>query len=184
MAGPHSGIHAVRTKSKSMTSHDNADAFHIRSVEWKKPNRQKSARDPFQISFKTSPTGLWCWTLGQLLPQGREELAKAMRGLQSVGYKGTFSLLKIIKYLLGLVYFFICMLHFNRKIFKKTGTFLAVQWLRLCTSTAGGVGVIPGWGTKLSYTAWQKQNSLAQKHSHYTHNDPFLQNSLKKSLFL
>ena len=124
--------------------------------------------------------GLW----DSCYPRGGRSLRKAMRGLQSVGYKGTFSLLKIIKYLLGLVYFFICMLHFNRKIFKKTGTFLAVQWLRLCTSTAGGVGVIPGWGTKLSYTAWQKKNSLAQKHSHYTHNDPFLQNSLKKSLFL
>ncbi|XP_059950014.1 leydig cell tumor 10 kDa protein homolog isoform X1 [Mesoplodon densirostris] len=31
------------------------------------------------------------------------------------------------------------------------GTSLAVQWLRLCTSTAGGAGsgLIPGWGTKI-----------------------------------
>ena len=28
------------------------------------------------------------------------------------------------------------------------GTSLAVQWLGLCTSTAGGVGSIPGQGTK------------------------------------
>ena len=29
------------------------------------------------------------------------------------------------------------------------GTTLAVQWLRLWASTAGGVGSIPGWGTKI-----------------------------------
>lgn len=124
--------------------------------------------------------GLW----DSCYPGGGRRSQKAMRVLLSIGYTGMFSLLKIIKYLLGLVYFFICMLHFNKKFFKRTETFLVVQWLRLRTSTAGGVGVIPGWGTKLSHTAWQKENSLAQKQSHYTHNDPFLQNSLKKSLFL
>ena len=102
--------------------------------------------------------GLW----DSCYPGGGRRSQKAMRVLLSVGYTGMFSLLKIIKYLLGLVYFFICMLHFNKKIFKKTGTFLAVQWLRLRTSTVGGVGAIPGCGTKLSHTAWQKENSLAQ----------------------
>jgi len=29
----------------------------------------------------------------------------------------------------------------------EIGPFLVVQWLRLHTSTAGGVGPIPGWGT-------------------------------------
>ena len=29
------------------------------------------------------------------------------------------------------------------------GTSLAVQWLTLGTSIAGGVGSIPGWGTKI-----------------------------------
>ena len=29
-------------------------------------------------------------------------------------------------------------------------TSLAVQWLKLCASTAGGAGSIPGWGTKIS----------------------------------
>ena len=33
------------------------------------------------------------------------------------------------------------------------GTSLAVQWLRLRTSTAGGMGSIPGWGTKISLAA-------------------------------
>ena len=27
------------------------------------------------------------------------------------------------------------------------GASLAVQWLRLCASTAGGAGLIPGWGS-------------------------------------
>ena len=31
------------------------------------------------------------------------------------------------------------------------GTFLAVQWLRLCTSTAGGTGSIPGQRTKIPH---------------------------------
>ena len=33
------------------------------------------------------------------------------------------------------------------------GTFLAVQWLRLCASNARGVGLIPGWGTKIPQAA-------------------------------
>ena len=31
------------------------------------------------------------------------------------------------------------------------GASLAVQWLRLCASTAGGMGSIPGPGTKISF---------------------------------
>ena len=31
------------------------------------------------------------------------------------------------------------------------GTSLAIQWLRLCASTAGGTGLIPGQGTKIPY---------------------------------
>ena len=31
------------------------------------------------------------------------------------------------------------------------GTSLAVQWLRLCVSTAGGTGSIPGRGTKIPH---------------------------------
>ena len=37
------------------------------------------------------------------------------------------------------------------------GTSLAVQWLRLCASTAGGMGLIPGWGTKMSHATWHGQ---------------------------
>ena len=32
-------------------------------------------------------------------------------------------------------------------LFRKTGNSWVVQWLRLCTSTAGGVGSFPAWGT-------------------------------------
>ena len=34
------------------------------------------------------------------------------------------------------------------------GTPLAVQWLRLPASTAGGTGVIPGRGTKILHATW------------------------------
>ena len=32
-------------------------------------------------------------------------------------------------------------------------TFLVAQWLTVCTS-AGGMGLIPGWGTKISHAMW------------------------------
>ena len=34
------------------------------------------------------------------------------------------------------------------------GTSLAVQWLRLRASTAGGMGSISGWGTKIPHATW------------------------------
>ena len=37
------------------------------------------------------------------------------------------------------------------------GTSLEVQWLRLCTSTAGGVGSIPDQGTKILHVVRQKK---------------------------
>ena len=33
------------------------------------------------------------------------------------------------------------------------GTSLVIQGLRLCASTAGGAGLIPGWGTKIPHAA-------------------------------
>ena len=36
----------------------------------------------------------------------------------------------------------------------KFGNSLAVQWLRLCTSTAGAAGFIPGQDAKVSYVMW------------------------------
>ena len=37
------------------------------------------------------------------------------------------------------------------------GTSLAVQWLRLLASNAGGAGSIPGWGTKIPHTTQPKK---------------------------
>ena len=34
-----------------------------------------------------------------------------------------------------------------------TGISLVVQWLRLRAPTAGGMGSIPGWGTKILHAA-------------------------------
>ena len=45
----------------------------------------------------------------------------------------------------------------------KLGTFLEVQLLRLCTSTARAMGSIPGWGTKISYAVWYRQNVKKKK---------------------
>ena len=45
----------------------------------------------------------------------------------------------------------------NNKIYflkKDSQTSLAVQWLRLCASKAGDMGLIPGWGTKILYTVY------------------------------
>ena len=36
-------------------------------------------------------------------------------------------------------------------------TSLEVQWLRLCASYAGSIGLIPGWGTKIPHTTWHSQ---------------------------
>ena len=37
---------------------------------------------------------------------------------------------------------------------ERAGTSLAVQWLRLYTPNAQGMGSIPGWGTRVSHAAW------------------------------
>ena len=42
-------------------------------------------------------------------------------------------------------------------------TSLAVQWLRLCVSNAGGVGLIPGQGTKIPHTAQHSQKKKGRK---------------------
>ena len=43
--------------------------------------------------------------------------------------------------------------------FTFSGTSLPVQWLRLCTAHAGGVGLIPCQGTKIPHTAWWKKTN-------------------------
>ena len=49
---------------------------------------------------------------------------------------------------------------------SRTGTFLAVQWLGLQASTAGGTGSIPGHGTKIPHAAqhnWKKKIEKRKK---------------------
>ena len=38
---------------------------------------------------------------------------------------------------------------------KRGGDLLVVQWFRLCASNAGGMGLIPGWGTKIPHATWR-----------------------------
>ena len=45
-----------------------------------------------------------------------------------------------------------------------TGTSLPVQWLRLCTSTAGGMSSIPGQGTKILHAAQRGQEKKKPGH--------------------
>ena len=47
--------------------------------------------------------------------------------------------------------------------FTFSGTSLPVQWLRLCTAHAGGVGLIPCQGTKIPHTAWWKKTNKQKK---------------------
>ena len=39
------------------------------------------------------------------------------------------------------------------------GTSLAIQWLRFCASNAGGMGSIPGQGTKIPHATGPKKSS-------------------------
>ena len=44
------------------------------------------------------------------------------------------------------------------------GASLVVQWLRLQAASAGGTGMVPGWGTKISHAV-----QLGQKKNIYIH---------------
>ena len=39
-----------------------------------------------------------------------------------------------------------------------------VQWVRFHASTAGGAGLIPGQGTKITHAAWYNQKQNKTKH--------------------
>ena len=59
-------------------------------------------------------------------------------------------------------------LHTLHRNYLKMGTCLAVQWLRLHASTAGGTGSIPGQGTKIPHAAWRGQkNQKANRQKNY-----------------
>ena len=46
---------------------------------------------------------------------------------------------------------------------QKCWTSLVVQWLRLSASTAGGMGLIPGQGTKIPYATWHNPKKKKKK---------------------
>ena len=50
----------------------------------------------------------------------------------------------------------------QKKSITVSGTSLAVQWLKLCTSSVGGIGSIPGQRTKIPHATWcsQKKKSI------------------------
>ena len=48
-------------------------------------------------------------------------------------------------------------------IISAFGTFLVVQWLRLCSPSAGGPGSIPGQGTKIATKTQLGQNKNKYK---------------------
>ena len=52
-------------------------------------------------------------------------------------------------------------------LFKMTllGTSLAIQWLRLCASTAGGMGSVPGWGASILHAMQGKAKRIHTDHS-------------------
>ena len=45
----------------------------------------------------------------------------------------------------------------------QTGTSLVVQWLRFCASTAGSIGLVSGWGTKILHGARCSQKIKAPR---------------------
>ena len=63
------------------------------------------------------------------------------------------------------------MLYKNEKI---VGTSLAVQWLRLRASNAGGAGSIPGWGTEILHAvrcSQKKKRKEKEKIVNVTHSE-------------
>ena len=44
---------------------------------------------------------------------------------------------------------------------------MAVQWLGRCASTAGGMGLIPGEGTKILHATWSGQKKEKKRKKNY-----------------
>ena len=47
----------------------------------------------------------------------------------------------------------------------NTGTSLVLQWLRLCMPNVGGVGFLPGWGTR-SYMPHLSTHGTSREPTH------------------
>ena len=46
------------------------------------------------------------------------------------------------------------------------GISLVVQWLRIQASTAGGMDLLPGWGTKIVHATWCSQYIYIYTHTY------------------
>ena len=46
------------------------------------------------------------------------------------------------------------------------GTSLSVQWLKFCTSPAGGTSSIPGWGTEILHAAQSGREQNKKRNTH------------------
>ena len=66
----------------------------------------------------------------------------------------------------------------SKKI-KSLGTSPAVQWLRLYTSIAGGMGSIPGWKTKIPHAVWSSQKKKKITYSYYYIRECCIQKKLR-----
>ena len=62
------------------------------------------------------------------------------------------------------------MLVMSEKKKEINGNSLAVQWLGLHTSTAGGTGSIPGWGTRTLYAVWHGQKKKKREREQRSEN--------------
>ena len=54
---------------------------------------------------------------------------------------------------------------------NESRTSLAVQWLRLHASTAGGLGSIPGWVTKIPHAHGAAKKKKTEKKRKENHNE-------------
>lgn len=69
--------------------------------------------------------------------------------------------------------------------FYYTGTSLVGQWLRLQTSTAGGAGLTPDWGTEISHALrhGQKRITLQILHNDITSNMMYFSTTLTLNFY-
>ena len=62
-------------------------------------------------------------------------------------------------------------------------TYLVVQWLGFCTSTAGGICLIPGPGTKIPQAMWHSKKEKKKKGNGCLFSNGSLRRLKKKLVF-
>ena len=90
---------------------------------------------------------------------------------------------KILKYTDSLT--ILCLLPvYNLHVMRcqRTGTSLVVQWLRLCAPNAGGMGSIPGQGTRILYTSPRGQKKKREREMSKNRKTMFCTEKLRANL--